>query len=77
MIACPPRHGFLRCRQIVFDPSADLELTWSILLSIASEIEAHFHYDLKERALDLWQTLIKHSDYSAEFFQRRDEKLLR
>lgn len=52
-------------------------LMWSILLSIASEIEAHFHYDLKERALDLWQTLNKYSDYSAEFFQRRYGSLLR
>ena len=54
-----------------------LYFMWSILLSIASEVEAHFHYELRERALELWQLLIKHSDYSMEFFQRRYEKLLR
>lgn len=54
-----------------------LYFMWSILLSIASEIEAHFHYDLKERALELWHMLNKHSDYSLELFQRRYEKLLR
>jgi hypothetical protein len=52
-------------------------LMWSILLSIASEVEAHFHYELKERVLELWQILTKHSDYSAEFFQRRYQRLLR
>ena len=52
-------------------------LMWSILLSIVSEVEAHFHYELKERAVELWQILIKHSDYSAEFFRRRYQSLLR
>jgi hypothetical protein len=51
-------------------------LTWAILVSIASEVEAHFRFGLKERAVMLWQLLTKHSDYSAEFFNRRYQKLL-
>jgi hypothetical protein len=53
-----------------------MHLTWAILLSIATEIEAHFRYELKERALFIWHSLIPYSDYSAEFFQRRYQQLL-
>ncbi|HEY0377226.1 MAG TPA: hypothetical protein VGC87_09735 [Pyrinomonadaceae bacterium] len=49
---------------------------FTLLLAIASEIEAHFKYDLKERAKFVWQVLSEYSDISKDFYERRYQQLL-
>jgi hypothetical protein len=51
-------------------------IMWTLLLSIASEIEAHFGYDLGERAKFIWRVLIEYSDISKDFYNNRYNELL-
>lgn len=66
----------------VFKNSFDsykMEMIWTtltLLLSIVSEIDAHFHYGLKDRAKFLWVIFEQHSDLAKEFYERRYQNLL-
>ena len=53
-----------------------IHMMWTLLLSIASEIEAHFNYDLKERAKFIWEILSEYSDIAKDFYNDRYKDLL-
>jgi len=54
-------------------------MTWStytLLLSIVSEIEAHFHYDMKNDIYYLWKIFVNHSEMAQDFYKLRYRDLL-
>ena len=48
----------------------------TIMLAIVSEIEAHFRYDLNQRARYLWTILIEYSDITKDLWEHRYSTLL-
>ncbi|HYX72752.1 MAG TPA: hypothetical protein VE732_08275, partial [Nitrososphaera sp.] len=48
----------------------------TIMLAIISEIEAHFNYELNQRARYLWTLLIEYSDIAKDFWEKRYSTLL-
>lgn len=55
------------------------EMTWTtftLLLSIISEIESHFGYHMKEKAKYLWTVFGAHSEMAEEFYDWRYKRLL-
>jgi hypothetical protein len=46
-------------------------MVWTILLSIASEIETRFRFSRREEALFIWEILSKYSDISEDFYNKR------
>ena len=56
-----------------------MEMVWtmlSLLLSIVSEIEGHFHFGLSTRAKYLWVIFEQNSDLAKEFYKARYEAML-
>lgn len=56
-----------------------MEMVWTmltLLLSIVSEIEGHFHFGLAARAKYLWVIFDQHSDLAKEFYKARYETML-
>lgn len=47
-----------------------------LMLSIVSEIEAHFHFGRNEKARYLWAILIEYSDIALDFWEARYSTLL-
>lgn len=47
-----------------------------LMLSIASEIEGHFHFGRNERARFLWTILLQYSDIALDFWESRYSTLL-
>lgn len=55
------------------------DMTWSaytLLLSIVSEIESHFHYDMKNDIYYLWNIFVAHSEMAEDFYKLRYKTLL-
>jgi hypothetical protein len=48
----------------------------TLVLSLASEVELHFKYDLAQRALYLWKVFAEHSEIVSEIFEERYKSLL-
>lgn len=48
----------------------------TLMLAIASEIEAHFRYGRNEKIRYLWQFFSEHSDITKDFWETRYESLL-
>jgi hypothetical protein len=48
----------------------------TLMLSIASEIEGHFHFGRNEKARYLWGVFVQHSDITKEFWEARYSALL-
>lgn len=56
------------------------EMTWAtytLLLAIISEIEAHFDYQMKDKANYLWTIFAAHSDMAQDFHDLRYKQLLK
>lgn len=51
-----------------------MEMVWTtftLVLAICTEINAHFGFDRAAKIESLWQIMIKHSDLSKQFYDRR------
>jgi hypothetical protein len=62
----------------VFD-SYRMEMVWNtftLVLSICSEINKHFGFDRAAKIESLWQIFIKHGDLPKQFYDRRYKDLI-
>jgi hypothetical protein len=48
----------------------------TLILSLVSEIELHFEYDLRQRAVYLWNVFTAHSEIVSEIFEERYKRTL-
>jgi hypothetical protein len=56
--------------------TAQVSATIALVLALASEIEAYFHFGLAERAKYLWGILMEYSGVTKELYNRRYSSLL-